>query len=91
MQDLELDQPMNRLVEGDVGSGKTIVAILAAVNAMHQKEKLQVALMAPTEILAWQHFQNIQKLLPDSYLDKIAFLVKTLTIWALINSLKQPC
>lgn len=76
LQDLELDQPMNRLVEGDVGSGKTIVAILAAVNAMHQKEKLQVALMAPTEILAWQHFQNIQKLLPDSYLDKIAFLSK---------------
>ena len=76
LQDLEKDQPMNRLVEGDVGSGKTIVAILAAVNAMHQKEKLQVALMAPTEILAWQHFQNIQKLLPNSYLDKMAFLSK---------------
>ena len=74
--DLEKDQPMNRLVEGDVGSGKTIVAILAAINAIHQKEKLQVAIMAPTEILAWQHFINIKKLLPKNYTNKIGFLSK---------------
>lgn len=74
--DLEKEQPMNRLIEGDVGSGKTIVAILAAINAIHQKEKLQVALMAPTEILAWQHFQSIKKLLPTNYTDKIGFLSK---------------
>ncbi|MCB9802878.1 ATP-dependent DNA helicase RecG [Candidatus Nomurabacteria bacterium] len=74
--DLEREQPMNRLVEGDVGSGKTIVAILAALNTISQKEKLQVAFMAPTEILAWQHFENIKKLLPEKYLEKIAFLSK---------------
>ena len=52
---------MNRLLQGDVGAGKTIVALLAALVAM--ENGLQVAFMAPTEILAEQHFVNISRLL----------------------------
>ena len=55
--DLQREFPMHRLIQGDVGSGKTIVAALAATFALEQG--LQVALMAPTEILAEQHFQKI--------------------------------
>jgi ATP-dependent DNA helicase RecG len=52
--DLQKDEPMHRLVQGDVGCGKTIVAFLAAAQVMDNG--YQVALMAPTEILAEQHF-----------------------------------
>ncbi len=56
--DLALARPMLRLVQGDVGCGKTLVAALAATRALHAGR--QVALMAPTELLAEQHAQNFQ-------------------------------
>lgn len=64
--DLEKSVPMNRLLQGDVGSGKTIVAMQAAVIAM--ENGCQAALMAPTEILAVQHFLSARRILaPGGY------------------------
>jgi ATP-dependent DNA helicase RecG len=60
-EDMQRPRPMNRLLQGDVGAGKTIVAVLAAVLAM--ENGLQTAFMAPTEILAEQHAQTIRRLL----------------------------
>lgn len=62
--DLKSDTPMNRLVQGDVGSGKTIVAFLAMFAAM--ENGYQTALMAPTEILAEQHLRNALRIFDDS-------------------------
>jgi ATP-dependent DNA helicase RecG len=64
VEDMQRPQPMNRLLQGDVGAGKTIVALLAAIVAM--ENGLQAAFMAPTEILAEQHFGNIARLLQES-------------------------
>jgi ATP-dependent DNA helicase RecG len=64
VDDMQQPRPMNRLLQGDVGAGKTIVALLAAVVAM--ENGLQVAFMAPTEILAAQHYRNIARLLATS-------------------------
>ncbi|MGE3177218.1 MAG: ATP-dependent DNA helicase RecG [Vicinamibacterales bacterium] len=61
VDDLQRPQPMNRLLQGDVGAGKTIVALLSALVVI--ENGLQVAFMAPTEILAEQHFLNISRLL----------------------------
>lgn len=61
LQDFEKATPMNRLLQGDVGAGKTVVAGLAARQAAH--EGFQTALMAPTEILANQHASTLDRLL----------------------------
>jgi ATP-dependent DNA helicase RecG len=58
LQDLKQNQPMLRLVQGDVGAGKTLVAAVAACHAL--EADWQVALMAPTEILAEQHYLNFK-------------------------------
>jgi ATP-dependent DNA helicase RecG len=63
--DLVDPHPMLRLLQGDVGSGKTIVAVLALVMAM--ENGLQGAFMAPTELLAEQHFRTISELLQNRY------------------------
>jgi ATP-dependent DNA helicase RecG len=64
VEDMQKTTPMNRLLQGDVGAGKTIVALLAALVAM--ENGMQVAFMAPTEILAEQHYLSLRKLLERS-------------------------
>ncbi len=65
LEDLDSRLPMLRLLQGDVGSGKTIVAALALVAAM--ESGLQGAFMAPTEILAGQHYRGLERLLGKRY------------------------
>ena len=74
--DMESSVPMRRLVQGDVGSGKTVIALLALVKTV--KNGYQGALMAPTEILASQHYESFQKLLSDFGI-RVGFLSGRLT------------
>jgi ATP-dependent DNA helicase RecG len=74
LKDLEKTRPMNRLLNGDVGSGKTIVAALASLQTA--QAGFQTALMAPTEVLARQHYDNISKLF-SAYNISIGLLTST--------------
>ncbi|HYV33841.1 MAG TPA: ATP-dependent DNA helicase RecG, partial [Candidatus Limnocylindria bacterium] len=67
LQDLEKPLPMNRLLEGDVGSGKTLVALIAALQTIN--EEFQVVLLAPTEILAKQHYDTVLKFMDITKID----------------------
>src|SRR5919108_4744156 len=70
--DMKEPRPMNRLLQGDVGSGKTIVAAEAAVIAI--ENGYQVSILAPTEILATQHYFYFKRLL-----EKLGYIVVLLT------------
>ena len=67
--DMGRSKPMNRLLQGDVGSGKTVVALYAALLAV--ANKTQAAIMAPTEILAGQHFLSIERYLKNSSVKRV--------------------
>lgn len=67
--DMERTEPMNRLLQGDVGSGKTVVALYAALLAV--ANKTQVVIMAPTEILASQHFLSMERYLKNSHVKRV--------------------
>ncbi len=71
------DVPMNSLLQGDVGSGKTVVALMCAYNCV--ENGAQAALMAPTELLASQHFETCKKLLPASIMSKTILLTGSLS------------
>ena len=62
--DMESDKPMNRLLQGDVGSGKTVIALTAAYKAV--KSGYQATIMAPTAILATQHLESFNEILKDT-------------------------
>ncbi|MCL2720186.1 MAG: ATP-dependent DNA helicase RecG [Treponema sp.] len=88
-QDMSSNIPMARLLQGDVGSGKTLVSFMAALKAV--EEKGQAAIMAPTELLARQHAENAAKLLEPMGI-RIAFLtgnVKSAGRKELLKNLKN--
>lgn len=74
--DMENEKSMNRLLQGDVGSGKTVVSIIAAYKAV--KSGYQVAIMAPTSILATQHLESFSKML-EKYNIKCELLISSVT------------
>ena len=75
LSDMALDKPMNRLLEGDVGSGKTIVALLSALVAV--KNGYQVAVMAPTSVLAQQHYNSFQAMMENLSSESMTVSLRT--------------
>ncbi|MBU0597970.1 ATP-dependent DNA helicase RecG [Patescibacteria group bacterium] len=86
LRNMHQDAPMNRLLEGDVGSGKTVVAALAMLNVADNH--YQAALMAPTEILAQQHYKTIKQVFKN-YPIKTALLTRTEKIIGGKNTTKK--
>lgn len=78
--DMQSGKIMNRLLEGDVGTGKTIVAVMSALMALNSGK--QVALMVPTELLARQHYKTITKIFASVGFED--------TVLLLVSSLKKP-
>ncbi len=78
LKDLEKSYPMNRLMEGDVGSGKTVVALIAAAQTAHAG--YQTVFLAPTEVLAQQHMETIRALVAHTDLE--VALVTGSTAWS---------
>lgn len=75
-RDMESDKPMNRLLQGDVGSGKTVIAMIAAYKAV--KSGYQAAILAPTAILASQHLESFQGILDELGI-RSALLISSVT------------
>lgn len=75
--DMEKDKCMNRLIQGDVGSGKTVIAFLAMANSLFNG--YQVAMMAPTEILAKQHYKKMKNYFSNTNFE-IGLLVGSMTV-----------
>ncbi len=85
LQDLNRGRSMNRLLQGDVGSGKTLVAMLAAMQTAYRG--FQIAVLAPTEILAKQHYETFAGLLKNKY--RVGLLTRNFSIADGAN-LKKP-
>jgi ATP-dependent DNA helicase RecG len=75
LKDLQAPRPMNRLLQGDVGSGKTVVAVYAMLTAV--ANRMQAALLAPTDVLAEQHYLTLSKLLGESSVSVELFTSRT--------------
>lgn len=86
LRDMEQPYPMTRLLEGDVGSGKTLVAVMAILHAV--KNGYQAAIMAPTEVLARQHLSSVSRLLGN--FEAAHPGEKPLNIQLLVGSLAAP-
>lgn len=72
MADMSIESPMMRLLQGDVGSGKTVIAALASARAIDNN--YQVAMLVPTEVLAEQHVTSLRELFGENYAHRVALL-----------------
>lgn len=84
LKDMEKDHSMQRLLEWDVWTGKTVIALIVAIHAIiESNHTIQVAFMAPTEILARQHFESIQELL------SLYKITSSLLVWSTTSKEKE--